>query len=83
MLVDVPYDIMGIKLLWWTWHDTDTNMPVLPRALDLVLFFTSFGCTFVFLQQRLQRLHRSIWSVRRHDIDAMPPERSSSRRTAR
>ncbi|KAJ8318265.1 hypothetical protein KUTeg_003356 [Tegillarca granosa] len=26
VLIDVPYDIMGIKLLWWTWHDTDPNI---------------------------------------------------------
>ncbi|XP_002129943.2 uncharacterized protein LOC100176636 [Ciona intestinalis] len=26
VLIDFPYDIMGIKLLWWTWHDTDPNL---------------------------------------------------------
>ncbi|XP_005092334.1 uncharacterized protein LOC101850869 [Aplysia californica] len=26
VLVDVPFDIMGIKLLWWTWHDDDPNI---------------------------------------------------------
>lgn len=26
VLIDLPYDIMGIKLLWWTWHDTDPNI---------------------------------------------------------
>ncbi|KAL5019048.1 hypothetical protein ScPMuIL_004770 [Solemya velum] len=26
VLMDVPFDIMGIKLLWWTWHDTDPNI---------------------------------------------------------
>ena len=25
-LFDIPYDIMGIKMLWWTWHDTDANI---------------------------------------------------------
>ncbi|XP_006811972.1 uncharacterized protein LOC100378455 [Saccoglossus kowalevskii] len=24
--MDVPFDIMGIKSLWWTWHDTDPNI---------------------------------------------------------
>ncbi len=24
--LDVPFDIMGIKLLWWSWHDTDPNI---------------------------------------------------------
>ena len=26
VLLDIPFDIMGIKLLWWTWHDTDPNI---------------------------------------------------------
>ena len=26
ILIDLPYDIMGVKMLWWTWHDTDNNI---------------------------------------------------------
>ncbi|XP_076459728.1 uncharacterized protein LOC143292920 [Babylonia areolata] len=26
VLFDIPFDIMGIKLLWWTWHDDDPNI---------------------------------------------------------
>ncbi|XP_067928843.1 uncharacterized protein [Watersipora subatra] len=26
VILDLPYDIMGIKMLWWTWHDTDVNI---------------------------------------------------------
>lgn len=26
VLFDMPYDICGVKLLWWTWHDTDANI---------------------------------------------------------
>ncbi len=26
VLLDVPFDIMGIKLLWWSWHDTEPNI---------------------------------------------------------
>lgn len=26
VLLDLPFDIMGIKLLWWTWHDDDPNI---------------------------------------------------------
>lgn len=25
-LIDLPYDIMGIKFIHWTWHDTDPNL---------------------------------------------------------
>lgn len=24
--IDLPYDISGVKFLWWTWHDTDPNI---------------------------------------------------------
>lgn len=26
LLIDLPYDIMGIKFIHWTWHDTDPNI---------------------------------------------------------
>ena len=26
VLLDVPYNIFGISLIWWTWHDTDPNI---------------------------------------------------------
>ena len=26
LLIDLPFDIMGIKLMWWTWHDSDPNI---------------------------------------------------------
>lgn len=26
VIFDMPYDIIGIKNLWWTWHDTDANI---------------------------------------------------------
>lgn len=26
VLLDIPFDIIGIKLLFWTWHDTDPNI---------------------------------------------------------
>lgn len=26
LLLDVPFDILGIKYLWWVWHDTDPNI---------------------------------------------------------
>ena len=32
-LLDVPFDILGIKFLWWTWHDTDPN--IFDRSLSV------------------------------------------------
>ena len=26
VLLDVPYDVTGVNLIWWTWHDTDPNI---------------------------------------------------------
>ena len=26
LVLDIPFDILGIKLIWWTWHDTDPNI---------------------------------------------------------
>ncbi|XP_070545272.1 uncharacterized protein [Ptychodera flava] len=26
VIFDIPFDIMGIKSLWWSWHDTDPNI---------------------------------------------------------
>ena len=26
LLIDLPFDIMGVKLIWWTWHDSDPNI---------------------------------------------------------
>lgn len=26
VLLDIPFDVMGVKLLWWTWHDDDPNI---------------------------------------------------------
>ena len=55
VLIDVPYDIMGIKLLWWTWHDTDSNISDRSYHVPWTSYFfhTCFGCTFVFLLQHL------------------------------
>ena len=26
VLLDIPFDIVGVKQLFWTWHDTDPNI---------------------------------------------------------
>lgn len=26
VLIDMPYDIIGVKYLHWIWHDTDPNV---------------------------------------------------------
>ena len=26
VVIDAPFDVMGIKLIWWTWHESDPNI---------------------------------------------------------
>jgi len=48
VLLDIPYDIMGIKLLWWTWHDTDPNVYDRMYWVPWTSFYyhSSFACSF-------------------------------------
>ncbi|XP_064652904.1 uncharacterized protein LOC135503238 isoform X2 [Lineus longissimus] len=51
VLLDVPFDIIGIKHLWWTWHDTDPN--IFDRHYWVpwtsYYFHASFACSFTIL----------------------------------
>ena len=44
-----PYDIVGAKFLWWTWHDTDSPIAVrilgapVSSSLWVLTFVSSFG----------------------------------------
>jgi hypothetical protein len=40
-----PYDIVGAKFLWWTWHDTD--LPIAHRILGAPIGSTMWVATFV------------------------------------
>ena len=40
-----PYDVVGAKFLWWTWHDTDR--PILHRILGAPIGSTIWVITFV------------------------------------
>ncbi len=40
-----PYDIVGAKFLWWTWHDTDR--PIANRLLGAPIGSTMWVITFV------------------------------------
>ena len=53
VLLDLPFDIMGVKLLWWTWHDTDPN--IFDRSFHVpwtsYYFHASFAASLCFLFQ--------------------------------
>ncbi len=50
-----PYDIVGAKFLWWTWHDTD--LPIANRLLGAPigssLWIITFTATFAWLLNRV------------------------------
>ena len=45
MLFYAPYDIVGAKFLWWTWHDTD--LPIAARILGAPVGSSLWVLTFV------------------------------------
>jgi len=49
-----PYDIIGAKFLWWTWHDTDA--PIADRLVGVpvgsTIWVITFVATFAFLVGR-------------------------------
>lgn len=52
-----PFDIVGAKFLWWTWHDTD--VPIRARLLGVptssTLWVLTFAGAFAFLASPLLR----------------------------
>ncbi|CAJ0562300.1 unnamed protein product, partial [Mesorhabditis spiculigera] len=57
VMLDLPYDILGIKNLWWTWHDTDPN--IYDRFYwvpwNSFYFHASFACSLVWLLHLTRR----------------------------
>ena len=58
MLIDLPYDIMGIKSLWWTWHDTDPNIYDRHYWVPWTSYYfhATFACGFTFLFHGIRKL---------------------------
>ncbi|KAH9488362.1 hypothetical protein Btru_063328 [Bulinus truncatus] len=58
VLLDIPFDIVGIKNLWWTWHDDDPN--IYDRHYNVpwtsYYFHASFAASFAFIFFGLRRL---------------------------
>jgi hypothetical protein len=57
LMLDLPYDIMGIRLLWWTWHDTDSN--IYDRHYQVpwcsYIFHLTFASAFGFILIKARR----------------------------
>lgn len=58
VLIDLPFDIVGIKQLWWTWHDTDPN--IYDRMYwvpwNSYYFHAAFASSLTFLLQMFRYL---------------------------
>jgi hypothetical protein len=52
-----PYDIVGAKFLWWTWHDTDapTATRLLGAPVSSSLWVLTFVAAFAWLLDRVLR----------------------------
>jgi hypothetical protein len=66
-----PFELLGAKFLWWTWHDTDplliTRVYGVPVHALFYHFF--FGFAFNAAHHTLRRLSASAVSCRRYDLN--------------
>lgn len=58
VLIDLPYDIMGIKSLWWTWHDTDPNIYDRHYWVPWTSYYfhATFACGFTLVFHGIRKL---------------------------
>lgn len=75
VLFDLPYDIMGIKLLWWTWHDTDANIRDRHYWVPWTSYYfhMTFACAFSLLYNRTRRIFVGLSGLYSNDdLQRMP-----------
>ena len=74
-IMDIPFDIIGIKFVWWTWHDTDSN--IYERSYWVpwcsYIFHMTFATAVTFLMINTRRYFTGISGTYSDDeIEAMP-----------
>lgn len=49
-LIYAPYDIVGNKFLWWTWHDTDSSIAARMFGVPIgsSMWVVTFSATFAY-----------------------------------
>lgn len=75
VLFDLPYDIVGVKLLWWTWHDTDANIRDRHYWVPWTSYYfhMTFACAFDLIYQRSRRYFVGLSGLySADDIQRMP-----------
>jgi len=57
VLIDIPYDIMAVKFVHWTWHDTDVNIYDRHYWVPFTSYYfhATFAATFTFVFHFLRR----------------------------
>jgi hypothetical protein len=50
-LIYAPYDIVGNKFLWWTWHDTDSSIAARMFGVPIgsSMWVVTFSATFAYM----------------------------------
>ena len=75
VILDFPYDIMGIKLLWWTWHDTDSNLRDRSYWVPITSYFfhATFASSFSLIYNFARRRFVGLSGVYgKSDLEQMP-----------
>lgn len=58
LLIDLPYDIMSVKFVHWTWHDTDPS--VFDRHYfvpwNSYFFHVTFAASYIFFFHQSRKL---------------------------
>mmetsp|Transcript_2906 Transcript_2906/g.4173 ORF Transcript_2906/g.4173 Transcript_2906/m.4173 type:complete len:601 (-) Transcript_2906:1140-2942(-) len=78
ILLDIPYDVMGIKLLWWTWHDTDSNIRDRHYWVPWTSYYfhMTFACAFTLIYNAMRRRMTGMSGTYSQDeIERMPYSR--------
>jgi hypothetical protein len=75
VIFDLPYDIIGIKNLWWTWHDTDANIRDRHYWVPWTSYYfhMTFACAFNLLYHVTRRYFVGLSGLySRDDLQRMP-----------
>lgn len=58
VLIDMPYDIMAVKFVHWTWHDTDTNIYDRHYWVPFTSYYfhATFACSFTLMFHASRKL---------------------------
>ena len=68
-MIYAPYDLTGVKFLWWTWHDTDA--PVRERILGVPLGSTVWVITFTASFQVIFSNYKTLIVIEGRDIHVL------------